>query len=214
MTAFNEAIAMVKQIKSHWEDVYSRKSPDQFSWYQQYPELSVKLIEMAGLEKYQPVIDIGGGDTLLADVLMEKGYSNITVSDISKLAITRAKERMADKASSVKWIIADVLELNIENSVALWHDRAVFHFLTEENQRAGYRHKLNQHLQKGGYFLLATFSEKGPETCSGLKVRRHSEEEMTEYFKAYQKIYCQTEEHRTPFNISQSFQYCLFKKMF
>lgn len=149
----------------------------------------------------------------MADALMEKGYTNITVSDISKQAIIRAKERMATKASSVKWIIADVLELNMENSVALWHDRAVFHFLTEESQRKEYRRKLNYHLQKGGYFLLATFSEKGPETCSGLKVRRHSEEQMREYFEEYQKIYCQIEEHKTPFNTTQSFQYCLFKKM-
>lgn len=187
---------------------------DQFSWYQQYPDLSVKMIEMAGLEKGQPVIDIGGGDTFLADALMEKGYTDITVVDISKQAVMRAKERMADRASSVKWVVADVLELNLKETVALWHDRAAFHFLTDEGQRAEYRQKLNHHLQKDGYFLLATFSEKGPDKCSGLRIRRYSEDEMTEYFEGYQKIYCQPEEHRTPFNTAQSFQYCLFKKMF
>lgn len=204
----------MKNIKEHWEKIYKTKQPEEVSWYQKKPRPSLDYINSLNLSKKAAIIDIGGGDSLLADLLLAEGYTNLSILDISEEAINRAKSRMGEKAEKVTWIIADAGDLKLKESYDLWHDRAAFHFLTEEARIKNYLKSLRSHLKKGGYVILGTFSEKGPEKCSGIKIKQYSLHEMADLFNGdFETIQCENIDHITPSESVQNFSFCTFKKL-
>lgn len=199
--------------KSHWENVFATKAPSEVSWTQEYPTTSMKYLEKLNLSKTANIIDVGGGDSNLVDALLEKGYQNIWVLDISEHALERAKKRLGDKAASVHWIVSDITEFTPEIKFDFWHDRAVFHFLTDEVSIAKYVGIISNAVAESGNFLLGTFSENGPLKCSGLEITQYSEAKMRGTFSdRFAAVECFTEDHTTPFNTIQNFQFCGFKK--
>ena len=200
-------------IKSHWENIYNSKSENELSWFQEYPKTSMMLIESLNLQKTANIIDIGGGESRLPDALLEKNYQNIWVLDISTTAIEKAKKRLGEKASLVNWIVGDIIEFSSDAKFALWHDRGAFHFLIEENQIGQYLAVAKNQTAPNGYLILGTFSEQGPQKCSGLPVKRYAESSLSAIFEeGFEKINCSQEDHITPGNISQNFLFCSFKK--
>jgi cyclopropane fatty-acyl-phospholipid synthase-like methyltransferase len=197
--------------KKHWESVYINKQPSEVSWTQDIPATSLKFIEEAKLDKTAKIIDIGGGDSKLIDFLLEKGYENISVLDISVQALERAKKRLGAKAEKVTWIVADINDFKPETNFDFWHDRATFHFLTTEQQIENYLNTVQKAVN--GYLMLGTFSENGPKKCSGLDIKQYSEEALSQTFQknGFQKIKCLSEDHTTPFNTIQNFTFCSFK---
>jgi len=200
-------------LKEHWEKIYSTKTEDELSWFQPYPRTSIEFLELFNLPLTANVIDIGGGNSHLADVLLQKGYQNIWVLDISEKAIESAKQRSGEKASAVHWIVSDVTEFEPPIQFDFWHDRAAFHFFTTEEKINEYVRIATKAIRKGGYLILGTFSEQGPEKCSGLEVKRYSETSISAKFKiAFEKIKCTREDHLTPFNVTQNFLFCSFRR--
>ena len=198
--------------KEHWEKIYSNHKLTEVSWYEPIPETSLSIIKKFKLPKDASIIDIGGGDSLLVDYLLLLGYSNITVLDISQYAIDRAKERLGHKARSVNWVVSDVLNYKPAKSFDLWHDRATFHFFTEEVDRQHYLGRAHESLSPNGYMVLSTFSTIGPDRCSGLSVQKYSENSLSNTFDAYfEKIRCITKMHTTPLHAVQNFIYCSFR---
>jgi len=198
--------------KNHWDTVYETKQPNEVSWTQEKPFTSLDLIRETGLAKSANIIDIGGGDSKLVDFLLEEGYENITVLDISSKAIERAKKRLGKKAESVTWIVSDILEFEPETTYDLWHDRATFHFLTTEQQIKTYIDTIEKWVTNS--FIIGTFSENGPTKCSGLEIRQYSESDLENQFsKQFKKIKCIKEDHITPFETTQNFSFCVFKKI-
>lgn len=197
--------------KKHWETIYETKNPDQVSWTQKKPETSLNFIQSSGLGKEAKIIDVGGGDSNLVDFLLEEGYQNITVLDISGKALERAQKRLGAKAGQVTWIVADITDFEPEESYDIWHDRAVFHFLTTPDAVSKYVNLVEQSVKK--LMILGTFSKNGPSKCSGLDIQQYDEASMTGLLKTgFEKIKCFTEDHITPFNTIQNFIYCSFKK--
>ncbi|MGL5274775.1 class I SAM-dependent methyltransferase [Myroides sp.] len=197
-------------LKAHWETVYKTKTPNQVSWTQEKPINSLNLIESCKLSKEAKIIDIGGGDSNLVDYLLEQGYSDITVLDISKEALERAKTRLGDKAIQVKWIESNILDFHPTEQYDLWHDRAVFHFLKEGETRQ-YTDLVAKAIN--GDLVIATFSKQGPLKCSGLDIIQYNTEDLEVIFKnsfSIQESFY--EDHITPFNTTQNFVYCHFKK--
>ena len=201
------------QNKQHWENVFSTKSPNEVSWTQDYPTTSMNYLENLNLSKIANIIDIGGGDSNLKDALLEKGYQNIWVLDISEAALERAKNRLGDKANKVHWIVSDITAFNTAIKFDFWHDRAVFHFLTDAISIEKYVTLVGKSIAENGNFLLGTFSENGPLKCSGLEIKQYSENTMKNTFKEkFNTVKCFTENHLTPFKTIQNFQFCGFKK--
>lgn len=199
--------------KAHWEKVYSTKQLNEVSWYQPTPEVSLRFIEELTIPIEAAIIDIGGGDSLLADHLLEAGYTDITVLDISSAAIERAKKRLGDKAGRINWIVSDITEFKPERHYDFWHDRATFHFLTTDKDIQTYMEISQQAIRSGGKMLVGTFSENGPEKCSGLPVKQYSEESMSATIRRwFEKIKCIHTDHLTPFNTIQHFLFCSFRK--
>ena len=200
--------------KSHWENVFAKKQPNEVSWTQQYPKTAMDYLENLNLSKTANIIDIGGGDSNFVDALLNNGYQNIWVLDISEFALERAKKRLGDKANSVNWIVSDITEFKPEVTFDFWHDRAVFHFLTEEESINKYVAIIGNSINQNGNFLLGTFSENGPLKCSGLEIKQYSENAMKQTFnQSFEAINCFTENHTTPFDTTQNFQFCGFKKI-
>jgi SAM-dependent methyltransferase len=200
--------------KAHWENVFATKQPNEVSWTQQYPKTTMDYLEKLNLSKTANIIDIGGGDSNLVDALLEKGYQNIWVLDISEFALERAKKRLGDKANLVKWIVSDIIEFKPEVAFDFWHDRAVFHFLTDNVSVNKYVAIIGNAINQNGNFLLGTFSENGPLKCSGLEIKQYSERTMKQIFnQSFQVVKCFTENHTTPFGTTQNFQFCGFKKI-
>jgi cyclopropane fatty-acyl-phospholipid synthase-like methyltransferase len=198
--------------KSHWENVFRSKSPEEVSWTQEVPETSLLFIRKLKLPKTAGIIDVGGGDSKLVDHLLDEGFINISVLDISTKALEKAKQRLGERAIHVKWIVSDILEFNPSIKYDLWHDRAAFHFLTEPKEIRKYIQIAEQSVK--GFLSLATFSDKGPKECSGLPVRQYSEELIQkELSNGFHKIECKTEDHITPFGSRQNFLICSFKKI-
>lgn len=198
-------------LQRHWDHVYSTKQPHEVSWTQVRPHQSLQFIQEAAIPKDAAIIDIGGGDSLLVDYLLDLGYEDITVLDISAAAIARAKARLGDRAAMVHWIVSDIQTFVPARSYALWHDRATFHFLTTPAEIADYISKAA--VAVTGFLTIGTFSEQGPERCSGLPVRQYSEEELTVTLtQAFHKISCIHEDHVTPFQTVQNFVFCNFAK--
>ncbi len=197
----------------HWDDVYSTKAAEEVSWFQAYPKTSMEFVELFNLPITANIIDIGGGDSLFVDALIEKGYSNIYVLDISTKAIERAKERLGTKANKVNWIVSDITQFEPPIQFDFWHDRAAFHFLTTEEKIYKYVSIAEDAIKKDGYLVLGTFSENGPKKCSGLDIKQYSEPSMSARFEvAFDRIKCIEEEHTTPNNTTQHFLFCSFKK--
>lgn len=204
---------MENNKKQHWENVFSTKKEEDFSWYQQYPATSMQFIKNCQLSLDAKIIDIGGGDSYLVDALLKEGYQNISVLDISEKAIERAKLRLGSQADKVNWIVSDITEYKPSEKFDLWHDRAAFHFLTAKDMIQHYLQIANEAIVNHGHLVIGTFSKNGPEKCSGLEIKQYSEESMNELFGShFEKIYCIEEIHTTPFNTQQNFTFCRFKK--
>ena len=198
---------------AHWEHVYETKGPAEVSWTQDIPQTSLDYIKECQLSKDANIIDIGGGDSKLVDFLLEEGYRNITVLDISKAALEKAQQRLGAKAALVKWIVQDITTFSPEMTYDCWHDRAAFHFMTTPEQIRQYLSVAAAHVKKNGYAIIGTFSEQGPEKCSVLPVTRYSENALTDTLQLhFEKIKCITENHTTPFNTTQNFLFCSFRK--
>lgn len=203
---------MSEERQQHWEGVYQGKDESEVSWYQEYPDISLQLIERAGIGTDAAVIDVGGGASVLVDNLLQKGFSRITVLDISSAALECTRQRLAERAGEVEWRVADVTRFKPDHSYALWHDRAVFHFLTDALDRRRYIEVLQSALQEGGYLLLATFALDGPEQCSGLPVERYDAEKMQAVLgEAFILLESRREHHITPAEREQRFTYALFR---
>lgn len=198
--------------KNHWENVYETKNPDQVSWTQTKPQTSLDFIASLGLGKEAKIIDIGGGDSNLVDFLLQEGYENITVLDISAKALEKAKERLGEAASKVQWIATDITEFEPTETYDIWHDRAAFHFLTTPEQVSKYIDIAEKSIT--GFMILGTFSKNGPTKCSGLDIQQYDDESLSEKFESgFERIKCITEDHTTPFGTTQNFVFCSFKKL-
>jgi len=199
--------------KEHWENVYENKGIDEVSWYQPTPETSLNIIEELNLSKKSKIIDIGGGGSFLVDNLLELGYTDITVLDISEKAIDKVKNRLGEKSNLVNWIVSDIVSFKPNESYDVWHDRAVFHFLTNEFDIKMYKELVSNSINSNGNFILGTFSENGPEKCSGIEVTQYSEGSMREAFgNSFVTQECFNENHKTPFETIQKFTFCTFKR--
>ena len=197
--------------KKHWETVYETKNPDQVSWTQETPKTSLEFIHSFGLKKTAKILDIGGGDSKLVDYLLDEGFENISVLDISSKSLEKAKKRLGEKASKVNWIVSDITEFEPNMTYDVWHDRATFHFLTTTDQIKKYIKTARKSVN--GFLTIGTFSKNGPEKCSGLEIKQYNEEELTAELKnGFDKIKCVTEDHLTPFDTTQNFLFCSFKK--
>jgi len=202
---------MENSNRNHWETVYKTKSPNQVSWTQEVPKTSLDFIHSFGVPKTAKIIDIGGGDSSLVDFLIQEGFENVTVLDISAEALNRAKMRLGKNADKVTWIVSDVVDFKPTTTFDIWHDRATFHFLTTEEQIAAYLKTARQSVS--GFLTIGTFSKDGPEKCSGLPIRQYNEASLESELKVgFEKIRCITEDHTTPFNTKQNFLFCSFKR--
>src|SRR6266849_3313798 len=196
--------------KTHWENVYKTKAPNAVSWYRPHLETSLALIERAAGGPQAAIIDVGAGESTLADDLLSRGYQNITVLDISETAIDVCKKRMGAAANRVRWLVADVTlaDLN-QDGYDVWHDRAVFHFLTAMGQRIAYVRNVARSVKRGGHVIVSTFGPEGPMKCSGLDVMRYDADSLHGQFgERFRLVDSSKELHNTPFGTTQQFLYC------
>jgi ubiquinone/menaquinone biosynthesis C-methylase UbiE len=201
--------------KEHWEHVYRTRPVDQVSWYQEHPESSLRLIRGTGVPKTAKIIDVGGGASKLVDDLIADGYSELTVLDLSPTALNAARERLGARASAVKWIEGDVTRADfLPFEYDVWHDRAVFHFLTSAEDRDAYVSAVLKTVKRGGHVIVATFAQDGPDHCSGLPVMRYSADALHSEFGASFALVAQEKEtHETPSGLVQQFLYCYCRKV-
>ncbi|MGQ0827742.1 MAG: class I SAM-dependent methyltransferase [Bacteroidota bacterium] len=197
--------------KKHWENIYSTKELKDVSWYQPIPTTSLDFLKQFNISTAAKIIDVGGGDSFLVDHLLEMGYQDITVLDISATSLERAKKRIGKNASKVKWVVADAVTFQPTEQYDFWHDRAAFHFLTQDQEINNYIDTIRKHLKPTGILVIGTFSEQGPKKCSGIEIKQYSEPSMTEQFqKFFEKVKCITVDHKTPFDTIQNFIFCSF----
>ena len=203
----------MKNYKAHWESVYNKKDSTEVSWFQDTPKLSLELIQKYS-KPNDSFIDIGSGATRLVDCLLELGYSDMTVLDISSSAFEQAKKRLGMQSEKVNWTVDDITEVSLPKSYQIWHDRAVFHFLSSDDDQKSYLKRLNEFLVKDGIFIISTFAENGPLKCSGLEIVRYSKEEMVERVgNNFELIEFVKEDHHAPSGVVQKFNYWVFKKL-
>ena len=199
--------------KAHWQNVYQKNSPLEVSWYQKEPELSLQLIHRAGVRKDEAIIDVGGGASVLVDYLCREGFTNLSVLDISENALASARKRLAGLGKNVEWFAADVTEFKPPHQYSLWHDRAVFHFLTDKSDRRKYVNVLTQALRPEGHLIIAAFAIGGPEKCSGLEIVQYdSSKLMSELGEGFELVEEREEFHVTPANKEQKYRYFRFIK--
>lgn len=203
---------MDNHLKEHWETIYQTKQPNEVSWTQEVPVVSLEFVHQFNIPKNAKIIDIGGGDSKLVDFLLQEGYTHVSVLDISEAAIERAKERLGIDAIKVYWIVSDILDFHPTIKYDLWHDRAAFHFQTDALH-------INQYLQivkeaVDGMVIIGTFSPDGPKKCSGLDIKQYDENGMKEKFEknSFKNIECKREDHITPAGVVQNFVFCSFMK--
>ena len=196
--------------QEHWEKIYATRAPDAVSWYRAHLETSIALIERAACGRPASIIDVGGGESTLADDLVERGYENITVLDISQIALDVTRKRLGARAEKIRWILADVTQADLpEQSFDVWHDRAVFHFLTSKEQRVAYVRQVARSVKRGGYVIVSTFGPEGPVKCSGLDVVRYDAGSLHDEFgESFRLVDSSEEFHRTPLGATQQFLYC------
>jgi ubiquinone/menaquinone biosynthesis C-methylase UbiE len=199
--------------RAHWETVYASKSEREVSWFKESAAPSLELIAEAGVTPLSAIIDVGGGASRLVDALLEKGFRDVTVLDISEAALAAAKARLSERGLSVQWVISDVTEWRPEAAAFdLWHDRAAFHFLTDPSDRTAYVARMIRALKPGGHAIIATFALDGPERCSGLPVARYDGRSVGEAIgDRFELIRTRPEAHVTPWGAKQSFQFSLFR---
>lgn len=197
-------------MRTHWEKIYTTKAPDKVSWYRPHLETSLGLILRAVSDRTVSIVDVGGGESTLVDDLLQEGFQNITVLDVSQAAIDVNKARLGEKASGVRWLVADIIQVQLQpRAYDLWHDRAVFHFLTAEEQRVAYVRQVVQAVKPGGHVIVSTFGPEGPTKCSGLEVVRYDAESLHEEFGTrFRLVESSKEIHQTPFGTTQQFLYC------
>ena len=202
------------EMKTHWEHIYETKGSTQVSWYQEHAQLSLQFIQNTGIQKTAQIIDIGGGASTLVDDLLASGFHNISILDISATALQLAQQRLGARATEVNWIEADITQVHLpEQAYDLWHDRAVFHFLTQPADRQRYINTVRQAIRTGGHVIVATFASDGPDHCSGLGVVRYNPESLhSEFGKGFELKDSTRETHHTPFGTEQKFIYCYCRK--
>ena len=202
---------MENTLKAHWEKVYETKTPQEVSWTQEIPQISLDLIHSFRLHKDAHIIDVGGGDSLLVDHLLDLGFTNISVLDISINAIERAKRRLGTRSELVHWIDSDINAFQPHVTYDLWHDRAAFHFLTQEKDIQRYAKLVSSHAKN---MVIGTFSIDGPFKCSGLEISQYDESGLSELFQAEGFVLFESkrEDHQTPFGTSQNFVFASFRK--
>jgi len=194
--------------KSHWEKIYNNKISMQMSWYQKEPTLSLQLIRKIQLAHDAPIIDVGGGSSLLVDCLCKEGYTNVSVLDVSAKALATARDRLGDDANKVEWQQKDITQFVPPHQFSLWHDRAVFHFLTDKSDREDYLKVLNRALEPNGHIIIATFAIGGPTKCSGLDIVQYDAGKLiAELGTGFELVETRTETHITPTNQEQRFAY-------
>lgn len=199
--------------KKHWENIYQTKRSNEVSWYQPSPDTSLDFIKQFNIQVTAKIIDVGGGDSLFVDYLLNMGYQDVTVLDVSQAALERTKERLGKQAEKVKWIVADAVNFIPSEKYDFWHDRAAFHFLTQEQEIEKYIETAQRSINPTGILVLGTFSEIGPKKCSGIEIKQYSETTMTNRLKVFfEKIKCITVDHKTPFETIQNFIFCSFRK--
>jgi 2-polyprenyl-3-methyl-5-hydroxy-6-metoxy-1,4-benzoquinol methylase len=196
--------------KTHWEQIYGTKAPTQVSWYQEHARFSLQYIRNTGIRKTDAIIDVGGGASTLVDDLVADGYQHISILDVSAAAMQLARQRLGRHAAQVNWIEADITQADLpEQAYDLWHDRAVFHFLTQAMDRQRYIDTVRHTVRVGGHIIMATFAPEGPERCSGLDVVRYSPESLHREFGGdFEVVDSMHETHQTPFGTEQEFIYC------
>lgn len=199
--------------KTHWDTVYTQKAPDAVSWYRPHLETSLALIERAAGNKSASIIDVGGGESTLVDDLLARGFQDITVLDVSQVAIEAAKKRLGELAEPVHWLVADITQAELQpRAYEVWHDRAVFHFLTASQDRVAYVRQVARSVKPGGHVIISTFGLQGPAKCSGLDVVRYDAESLQKEFgTTFRLVESSTELHQTPFGTTQQFLYCRFR---
>jgi 2-polyprenyl-3-methyl-5-hydroxy-6-metoxy-1,4-benzoquinol methylase len=201
---------MDMDVRTHWEKIYTTKEPDEVSWYRPHLETSLALILRSVSDRTASIIDVGGGESTLVDDLLERGFQNITVLDVSHTAIDTNKARLGEKASGVYWLVADITQVELQpKSYDVWHDRAVFHFLTTPEQRAAYVRQVVRSVKPGGHVIVSTFGPEGPTKCSGLDIVRYDADSLHDEFGArFRLVESSKEMHQTPFGSTQQFLYC------
>lgn len=202
---------MIAKLKEHWNTIYQTKQPNEVSWAQEVPTISLEFIHRNKLPKTARIIDIGGGDSKLVDYLLNEGYTHLSVLDISEAAIIRAKKRLGKNADKVNWIVSDILDFKPVEKYDLWHDRAAFHFQTDPSQIIKYLDIARNAVD--GIIIIGTFSTDGPQKCSGLEIRQYDEISMKEKFEksGFKNIECKREDHLTPAGAVQNFVFCSFQ---
>lgn len=199
--------------KEHWENIYSTKELNEVSWYQPKPETSLNLIMKNISSKDASIIDIGGGDSFLVDHLIDKGFTNVTVLDISEKAIERAKKRLGNNSNKVEWIVSDIVEFSPTKKYDCWHDRAALHFLTDENEVEKYQSIIGKATDEKSVAILGTFSKSGPLKCSGIEIRQYDKQDFESTFKAqFNLVDFESIDHQTPFDTKQNFSFATLKK--
>ena len=196
--------------KTHWEKVYTTKAPEAVSWYRPHLETSLALIGRAADALSAAIIDVGGGESTLVDDLLLRGYKNITVLDVSQTAIDLTKSRLRSAAAQVHWLVGDITDIDLEpHAYDLWHDRAVFHFLTTAEQRIAYVRQVTHSVKPGGHVIVSTFGQEGPTKCSGLEAMRYDADSLhCEFGSRFRLAESSKELHQTPFGTTQQFLYC------
>ena len=196
--------------QTHWENIYGTKAADSVSWYRPHLETSLELIERAAPEHSASIIDVGGGESTLADDLLARGYQNISVLDISQIAVDANKRRLGSASEQIRWLVADITKAKLEScAYDVWHDRAVFHFLTAPEERVAYVRQVANAVKPGGHVIVSTFGLEGPTKCSGLDVVRYDAESLHQEFGVRFRLLGSSKElHRTPFDTVQQFLYC------
>jgi len=199
--------------KTHWERLYQSKQQHEVGWYQPKPETSLDFLDQLNLSLDAKIIDIGGGDSYLVDNLIDLGYQDITVLDISETALEKAKIRLGARSKAVKWIVGDASTYESLEKYDLWHDRAAFHFLLQEEEIERYIDNLKRCVEPRGALVIGTFSEQGPKKCSGLEIKQYSEKTLNERVEgSFKKIKCISVDHKTPQGNIQNFIFCSFRK--
>jgi SAM-dependent methyltransferase len=199
--------------QAHWQNVYTKKGENEVSWFQENPAPSLELIAQVGATSTSAIIDIGGGASRLVDNLVELDFENVTVLDLSEAALEAAKDRLGGRAARVQWIVADATVWEPREAYDVWHDRAAFHFLTEERDRTAYIARLEGALKVGGHAIIATFALDGPERCSGLAVVRYDPASLGQTLgRTFQLVDTRQHAHATPSGSKQSFQFSVFRR--